>query len=127
MSIQPGDKVEVQDRAGVAELCVDGEQFHVLINNNGLLTVEDEDGFSSFNIPATQVKKVKENRNSQLVNELYEQSDSVSFSIYNADIDKAKMFVSNVNKPQFDERNNVKWFSATNGKITATAFLKGND
>ncbi|EMK2944837.1 hypothetical protein ACT4SM_04695 [Listeria monocytogenes] len=127
MSIQPGDKVEVQDRAGVAELCVDGEQFHVLINNNGLLTVEDEDGFSSFNIPATQVKKMKENRNSQLVNELYEQSDSVSFSIYNADTDKAKMFVSNVNKPQFDERNNVKWFSATNGKITATAFLKGDD
>ncbi|HDM9043267.1 TPA: hypothetical protein P0312_003076 [Listeria monocytogenes] len=127
MSIQPGDKVEVQDRAGVAELCVDGEQFHVLINNNGLLTVEDEDGFSSFNIPATQVKKMKENRNSQLVNELYEQSDSVSFSIYNADTDKAKMFVSNVNKPQFDERNNVKWFSATNGKITATAFLKKED
>ncbi|HFQ6236111.1 TPA: hypothetical protein ACHSD2_003088, partial [Listeria monocytogenes] len=90
MSIQPGDKVEVQDRAGVAELCVDGEQFHVLINNNGLLTVEDEDGFSSFNIPTTQVKKMKENRNSQLVNELYEQSDSVSFSIYNADTDKAK-------------------------------------
>ncbi|WP_341776712.1 hypothetical protein [Listeria monocytogenes] len=127
MSIQPGDKVEVQDRAGVAELCVDGEQFHVLINNNGLLTVEDEDGFSSFNIPATQVKKMKENRNSQLINELYDQSDSVSFSIYNADTDKAKMFVSNVNKPQFDERNNVKWYSASKGKITATAFLKGDD
>ncbi|EAD1061540.1 hypothetical protein BBQ00_12125 [Listeria monocytogenes] len=127
MSIQPGDKVEVQDRAGVAELCVDGEQFHVLINNNGLLTVEDEDGFSSFNIPTTQVKKMKENRNSQLVNELYEQSDSVSFSIYNADTDKAKMFVSNVNKPQFDERNNVKLYSASKGKITATAFLKGDD
>ncbi|EIN3343275.1 hypothetical protein LOS99_000479 [Listeria monocytogenes] len=127
MSIQPGDKVEVQDRAGVAELCVDGEQFHVLINNNGLLTVEDEDGFSSFNIPTTQVKKMKENRNSQLVNELYEQSDSVSFSIYNADTDKAKMFVSNVNKPQFDERNNVKWYSASKGKITETAFLKGDD
>ncbi|EAE6975172.1 hypothetical protein FNQ07_09420 [Listeria monocytogenes] len=127
MSIQPGDKVEVQDRAGVAELCVDGEQFHVLINNNGLLTVEDEDGFSSFNIPTTQVKKMKENRNSQLVNELYEQSDLVSFSIYNADTDKAKMFVSNVNKPQFDERNNVKWYSASKGKITATAFLKGDD
>ncbi|HBI7434929.1 TPA: hypothetical protein K8T93_002536 [Listeria monocytogenes] len=127
MSIQPGDKVEVQDRAGVAELCVDGEQFHVLINNNGLLTVEDEDGFSSFNIPTTQVKKMKENRNSQLVNELYEQSDSLSFSIYNADTDKAKMFVSNVNKPQFDERNNVKWYSASKGKITATAFLKGDD
>lgn len=127
MSIQPGDKVEVQDRAGVAELCVDGEQFHVLINNNGLLTVEDEDGFSSFNIPTTQVKKMKENRNSQLVNELYEQSDSVSFSIYNADTDKAKMFVSNINKPQFDERNNVKWYSASKGKITATAFLKGDD
>ncbi|WP_257003810.1 hypothetical protein, partial [Listeria monocytogenes] len=123
----PGDKVEVQDRAGVAELCVDGEQFHVLINNNGLLTVEDEDGFSSFNIPTTQVKKMKGNRNSQLVNELYEQSDSVSFSIYNANTDKAKMFVSNVNKPQFDERNNVKWYSASKGKITATAFLKGDD
>ncbi|HEM0728793.1 TPA: hypothetical protein U0U50_002331 [Listeria monocytogenes] len=127
MKFKEGDKVEVQDRAGVAELCVDGEQFHVLINNNGLLTVEDEDGFSSFNIPATQVKKMKENRNSQLVNELYEQSDSVSFSIYNADTDKAKMFVSNVNKPQFDERNNVKWYSASKGKITATAFLKGDD
>ncbi|EAE8076140.1 hypothetical protein FKW39_09920 [Listeria monocytogenes] len=127
MSIFAGDKIEVQDRSGVAELCVDGEQFHVLINNNGLLTVEDEDGFSSFNIPTTQVKKMKENRNSQLVNELYEQSDSVSFSIYNADTDKAKMFVSNVNKPQFDERNNVKWYSASKGKITATAFLKGDD
>lgn len=127
MSIQAGDKVEVQDRTGVTDLCVDGEQFYVLINNNGLLTVEDEDGFSSFNIPATKVKKMKENRNSQLVNELYEQSDSVSFSIYNADRDKAKMFVSNVNKPQFDERNNVKWYSASKGKITATAFLKGDD
>ncbi|HBI2160593.1 TPA: hypothetical protein KZH84_002946, partial [Listeria monocytogenes] len=125
MSIFAGDKIEVQDRSGVAELCVDGEQFHVLINNNGLLTVEGEDGFSSFNIPATQVKKVKENRNSQLVNELYDQSDSVNLYIYDVDIDKAKLFVSNVNKPQFDERNNVKWYSASKDKITATAFLKG--
>ncbi|HDU1203433.1 TPA: hypothetical protein REU91_002808 [Listeria monocytogenes] len=127
MSIFAGDKIEVQDRSGVAELCVDGEQFHVLINNNGLLTVEGEDGFSSFNIPATQVKKVKENRNSQLVNELYDQSDSVNLYIYDVDIDKAKLFVSNVNKPQFDERNNVKWCSASKDKITATAFLKGDD
>ncbi|EPZ2262860.1 hypothetical protein ACXLMT_000333 [Listeria monocytogenes] len=127
MSIFAGDKIEVQDRSGVAELCVDGEQFHVLINNNGLLTVEGEDGFSSFNIPATQVKKVKENRNSQLVNELYDQSDSVNLYIYDVDIDKAKLFVSNVNKPQFDERNNVKWYSASKDKITATAFLKGDN
>ncbi|EPJ1906332.1 hypothetical protein ACTE7J_002743 [Listeria monocytogenes] len=127
MSIFVGDKVEVQDRTGVVELCVDGEQFHVLINNNGLLTVEDEDGFSSFNIPATQVKKVKVDSDVKLINELYEQSDAVSFSKYNADIDKANLFVSNVNKPQFDERNNVKWYSASKGKITATAFLKGDD
>lgn len=127
MSIFAGDKIEVQDRSGVAELCVDGEQFHVLINNNGLLTVEDEDGFSSFNIPATQVKKVKVNSDVKLINELYDQSDAVSFSIYNADIGKAKLFVSNVNKPQFDERNNVKWYSASKGKITATAFLKGDN
>ncbi|EAC7448914.1 hypothetical protein APD81_14590 [Listeria monocytogenes] len=127
MSIFAGDKVEVQDRTGVVELCVDGEQFHVLINNNGLLTVEDEDGFSSFNIPATQVKKVKVDSDVKLINELYEQSDAVSFSIYNADIDKANLFVSNVNKPQFDERNNVKWYSASKDKITATAFLKGDD
>ncbi|WP_270992976.1 hypothetical protein [Listeria seeligeri] len=127
MSIQAGDKVEVQDRSGVAELCVDGEQFHVLINNNDLLTVEDEDGFSSFNIPATQVKKVKVNSDVKLINELYDQSDAVSFSIYNADIDKAKLFVSNLGKPQYDENANVKWYSATKGKITATAFLKGDD
>ncbi|EAC3455796.1 hypothetical protein ARO71_14545 [Listeria monocytogenes] len=127
MSIQAGDKVEVQDRSGVAELCVDGEQFHVLINNNGLLTVEDEDGFSSFNIPTTQVKKVKENNNNQLVNELYDQSDSVNFYIYDVDIDKAILFVSNLGKPQYDENANVKWYSATKGKITATAFLKGDD
>ncbi|EHY2315992.1 hypothetical protein MM588_002063 [Listeria monocytogenes] len=127
MSIFAGDKIEVQDRSGVAELCVDGEQFYVLINNDGLLTVQDTDGFSSFNIPATQVKKVKESNNSQLVKELHEQSDSVNFSLYDADIDKAKLFVSNVNKPQFDERNNVKWYSASKGKITATAFLKGDD
>ncbi|EEO6704064.1 hypothetical protein G5775_001143 [Listeria monocytogenes] len=127
MSIIAGDKVEVQDRTGVAELCVDGEQFHVLMNNNDLLTVEDEDGFSSFNIPATQVKKVKESNNSQLVKELHEQSDSVNFSLYDADIDKAKLFVSNVNKPQYDERNNVRWYSASKDKITATAFLKGDD
>ncbi|EAG7819590.1 hypothetical protein BLI87_14725 [Listeria monocytogenes] len=97
------------------------------MNNGGLLTVEDEDGFSSFNIPATQVKKVKVNSDVKLINELYDQSDAVSFSIYNADIDKAKLFVSNVNKPQFDERNNVKWYSASKDKITATAFLKGDD
>ncbi|EJF9291743.1 hypothetical protein M9G88_002974 [Listeria monocytogenes] len=127
MSIQAGDKVEVQDRTGVTDLCVDGEQFYVLINNDGLLTVQDTDGFSSFNIPATQVKKVKVNSDVKLINELYGQSDAVSFSIYNADIDKAKLFVSNVNKPQFDERNNVKWYSASKGKITATAFLKGDD
>ncbi|MBC1388714.1 hypothetical protein HB829_15225 [Listeria innocua] len=127
MSIVAGDKVEVQDRTGVADLCVDGEQLNVLVNNNGLLTIEDTDGFSSFNIPATQVKKVKENRNSQLVNELHEQSDSVSFSLYDADIDKAKLFVSNVNKPQYDERNNVRWYSASKDKITATAFLKGDE
>ncbi|EAC6494470.1 hypothetical protein ACSDIK_05065 [Listeria monocytogenes] len=127
MSIIAGDKVEVQDRTGVAELCVDGEQFHVLMNNNDLLTVEDEDGFSSFNIPATQVKKVKVDSDVKLINELYEQSDAVSFNIYNADIDKAKLFVSNVNKPRFDERNNVKWYSASKDKITATAFLKGDN
>ncbi|HDU7579689.1 TPA: hypothetical protein RF469_000498 [Listeria monocytogenes] len=127
MSIVAGDKVEVQDRTGVADLCVDGEQLNVLVNNNGLLTIEDTDGFSSFNIPATQVKKVKVNSDVKLINELYGQSDAVSFSIYNADIDKAKLFVSNVNKPQFDERNNVKWYSASKGKITATAFLKGDD
>ncbi|HFQ6236199.1 TPA: hypothetical protein ACHSD2_003177, partial [Listeria monocytogenes] len=90
MSIQAGDKVEVQDRTGVTDLCVDGEQFYVLINNDGLLTVQDTDGFSSFNIPATQVKKVKVNSDVKLINELYGQSDAVSFSIYNADIDKAK-------------------------------------
>ncbi|EIW9511445.1 hypothetical protein MHC40_002694 [Listeria monocytogenes] len=127
MSIFAGDKVEVQDRTGVEKYVIDGEQFHVLMNNGGLLTVEDEDGFSSFNIPATQVKKVKVNSDVKLINELYDQSDAVSFSIYNADTDKAKMFVSNVNKPQFDERNNVKWYSASKGKITATAFLKGDD
>ncbi|EED2603660.1 hypothetical protein G7536_002372 [Listeria monocytogenes] len=127
MSIQAGDKVEVQDRTGVTDLCVDGEQFYVLINNDGLLTVQDTDGFSSFNIPATQVKKVKVDSDVKLINELYEQSDAVSFSKYNADIDKANLFVSNVNKPQFDERNNVKWYSASKDKITATAFLKGDD
>ncbi|EPC1860458.1 hypothetical protein ACRXH4_000499 [Listeria monocytogenes] len=127
MSIVAGDKVEVQDRTGVADLCVDGEQLNVLVNNNGLLTIEDTDGFSSFNIPATQVKKVKESNNSQLVKELHEQSDSVSFSLYDADIDKAKLFVSNVNKPQYNERNNVRWYSASKDKITATAFLKGDD
>ncbi|END3024521.1 hypothetical protein ABLZ86_001020 [Listeria monocytogenes] len=127
MSIFAGDKVEVQDRSGVAELCVDGEQFHVLINNNGLLTVEDEDGFSSFNIPATQVKKVKVDSDVKLINELYDQSDSVNLYIYDVDKDKAKLFVSNVNKPQFDERNNGKWYSASKDKITATAFLKGDD
>ncbi|EIA7097353.1 hypothetical protein K7R90_001832 [Listeria monocytogenes] len=127
MSIQPGDKVEVQDRAGVAELCVDGEQFHVLMNNNDLLTVEDEDGFSSFNIPATQVKKVKVDSDVKLINELYDQSDSVNFYIYDVDIDKAILFVSNVAKAEFNEANNEKWFSATNGKITAVAFLKGDD
>ncbi|MDC11111.1 hypothetical protein AA67_14785 [Listeria monocytogenes] len=127
MSIFAGDKVEVQDRTGVAELCVDGEQFHVLINNNGLLTVEDEDGFSSFNIPATQVKKVKVDSDVKLINELYDQSDSVNLYIYDVDKDNAKLFVSNVNKPQFDERNNVKWYSASKDKITATAFLKGDD
>ncbi|EHD1601269.1 hypothetical protein JR510_000559 [Listeria monocytogenes] len=127
MSIIAGDKVEVQDRTGVVELCVDGEQFHVLINNNGLLTVEDEDGFSSFNIPATQVKKVKVDSDVKLINELYDQSDSVNLYIYDVDINKAKLFVSNVNKPEFDERNNVKWYSASKDKITATAFLKGDD
>ncbi|EEO3352479.1 hypothetical protein G5912_002922 [Listeria monocytogenes] len=127
MSIQPGDKVEVQDRSGVAELCVDGEQFHVLINNNGLLTVEGEDGFSSFNIPATQVKKVKVDSDVKLINELYDKSDSVNFYIYDVDIDKAILFVSNVGKAEFNEANNEKWFSATNGKITAVAFLKGDN
>ncbi|EKP7338726.1 hypothetical protein P3888_001093 [Listeria monocytogenes] len=127
MSIQPGDKVEVQDRAGVAELCVDGEQFHVLINNNGLLTVEDEDGFSSFNIPATQVKKMKENRNSQLVNELYEQSKHAHFYLYDTEFANAINFVSAVGEPTYSEVGNTKWFSAENGKITATAFLKEED
>ncbi|HDU6891368.1 TPA: hypothetical protein RF218_001133 [Listeria monocytogenes] len=127
MSIFAGDKVEVQDRTGVAELCVDGEQFHVLINNNGLLTVEDEDGFSSFNIPATQVKKVKVDSDVKLINELYDQSDSVNLYIYDVDKDKAILFVSNVAKAEFNEANNEKWFSATNGKITAVAFLKGDD
>ncbi|WP_322948674.1 hypothetical protein [Listeria monocytogenes] len=127
MSIQAGDKVEVQDRTGVTDLCVDGEQFYVLINNDGLLTVEDTDGFSSFNIPCRQVKKVKVDTNNQIIDELYEQSEHVHFYLYDTEFANAFNFVSTVGEPAYSEVSNTKWFSATNGKITATAFLKGDD
>ncbi|EAC4922946.1 hypothetical protein ARR50_15485, partial [Listeria monocytogenes] len=110
MSIQPGDKVEVQDRAGVTDLCVDGEQFYVLINNDGLLTVQDTDGFSSFNIPCRQVKKVKEE--SQLISELYKEAYDVEFRLYFANVSDATNFVSKVEKPKFEQSMDVKWFSA---------------
>lgn len=125
--INPGDRVEVQDRSGVTDLCVDGEQLFVIVNNNGLLTVEDSDGFSSFNIPASQVKKVKEDRIEVLLNELYEKTTNVSFNLHGADQSNAISFVSIVGKPKYGEGYGTKWFSAENGKIEATAFLKGDE
>ncbi|EDG2730821.1 hypothetical protein GDI02_02540 [Listeria monocytogenes] len=127
MTIQPGDKVEVQDRTGVTDLCVDGEQYYVLINNNGLLTLEDTDGFSSFNISANQVKKMKVDSNSQIIDELYEQSKHAHFYLYDTEFANAINFVSAVGEPTYSEVGNTKWFSAENGKITATAFLKEED
>lgn len=126
--INPGDRVEVQDRTGVTDLCVDGEQLFVIINNNGLLTVEDSDGFSSFNILAKQVKKVKEDRIDVLLNELYERSKKVCFYRYNSSEKEAFDFVSIVGEPEFGNGEyGSKWFSAENGKIEATAFLKGDN
>ncbi|EAE7843986.1 hypothetical protein BMJ43_10890 [Listeria monocytogenes] len=125
--INPGDRVEVQDCSGVTDLCVDGEQLFVIVNNNGLLTVEDSDGFSSFNIPASQVKKVKEDRIEVLLNELYEKTTNVSFNLHGADQSNAISFVSIVGKPKYGEGYGTKWFSAENGKIEATAFLKGDE
>lgn len=125
--INPGDRVEVQDRTGVTDLCVDGEQLFVIVNNNGLLTVEDSDGFSSFNIPATQVKKVKEDRIDVLLNELYERSKSVCFYKYNLNEKEAREFVSIIEEPKYAEGDSSKWFTAKKGKIQATAFLKGDE
>lgn len=125
--INPGDRVEVQDRTGVTDLCVDGEQLFVIVNNNGLLTVEDSDGFSSFNIPASQVKKVKENRIDVLISELHEKATNISFSLHGADQSNAISFVSIVGKPKYGENNGTRWFEAEKGKIEATAFLKGDE
>lgn len=127
MSIQPGDKVEVQDRTGIADWCIDGEQYYVLISNDNLLMLEDTDGFSSFNIPRDQVKKVKEDISHQLLSELYECSDSAKFYIYDTDVDEAISFVSKLGNLVYHEKDNVKWYSANDGKITTTAFLKGED
>lgn len=61
----------------------------------------------------------------KLINELYDQSDSVNLYIYDVDKDKAKLFVSNVNKPEFDERNNVKWYSASKINNRNSIFERG--
>lgn len=125
--INPGDRVEVQDRTGVTDLCVDGEQLFVIVNNNGLLTVEDSDGFSSFNIPTKQVKKVKEDRIDVLISELHEKATNTYFKLHHADLSDAINFVSIVGKPKYNEHKDARWFTATNGKIEATAFLKGDE
>ncbi|HCW3343436.1 TPA: hypothetical protein OXE00_002748 [Listeria monocytogenes] len=61
MSIQPGDKVEVQDRAGVEKYVIDGEIYRVIgLHQSGMLKIQDNDGFSEIFIPRSQVKKVVE-------------------------------------------------------------------
>ncbi|MCX77469.1 hypothetical protein DXQ21_00170 [Listeria monocytogenes] len=125
--INPGDRVEVQDRTGVTDLCVDGEQLFVIGNINGLLTVEDSDGFSSFNIPSSQVKKVKEDRIDILMSELYERATNVEFILHRTDFSNAISFVSIVGEPKYDENDGARWFTAENGKIKAVAFLKGDN
>lgn len=61
MSIQPGDKVEVQDRTGVEKYVIDGEIYVVIgSHQSGMLKIQDNDGFSEIFIPRSQVKKVVE-------------------------------------------------------------------
>ncbi|AVU89686.1 Gp55 (fragment) [Listeria monocytogenes] len=61
MSIQPGDKVEVQDRSGVEKYVIDGEIYKVIgLNQGGMLKLQDNDGFSEIFIPRNQVKKFVE-------------------------------------------------------------------
>ncbi|EKB1221280.1 hypothetical protein ONC83_002843 [Listeria monocytogenes] len=64
MSIQPGDKVEVQDRSGVEKYVIDGEIYKVIGSyQSGMLKLQDNDGFSEIFIPRNQVKKVVEDVN----------------------------------------------------------------
>ncbi|HAC2796002.1 hypothetical protein [Listeria monocytogenes] len=64
MSIQAGDKVEVQDRTGVEKYVIDGEIYKVIGSyQSGMLKLQDNDGFSEIFIPRNQVKKVVEDVN----------------------------------------------------------------
>ncbi|EAF0949785.1 XRE family transcriptional regulator [Listeria monocytogenes] len=67
------------------------------------------------------------NGTSAKIEKLYSQSEHVHFQIYNASEKEAREFVSNIGEPKYDEHNGTQWFEATNGKIEATAFLKGDD
>ncbi|MBC6169232.1 hypothetical protein [Listeria seeligeri] len=61
MSIQAGDKVEVQDRTGVEKYVIDGELYTVIkLYESGMLQIQDDDGFGEIFIPRNQVKKVVE-------------------------------------------------------------------
>ncbi|EAC9742599.1 TPA: hypothetical protein K8H41_002994 [Listeria monocytogenes] len=64
MSIQAGDKVEVQDRTGVEKYVIDGEIYRVIgSHQSGMLKIQDIDGFGVIFIPCNQVKKVVEDVN----------------------------------------------------------------
>lgn len=49
------------------------------------------------------------------------------FHKYDCTTNEAKAFVSLVGTPKFDGTEDVQWYNATNGKISATAFLKESE
>lgn len=67
------------------------------------------------------------NETSAKIEKLYSRSEYAHFKIYNASEKEAREFVSNIGEPEYYEHDSTRWFTATNGKIEATAFLKGDE
>ncbi|MBC1233652.1 hypothetical protein [Listeria booriae] len=58
---------------------------------------------------------------------LLNECKTTQFYKYDCTTSEAKAFVSLVGTPEFNGTEDVQWYSATNGKIRATAFLKESE
>lgn len=56
--------------------------------------------------------------------ELYHATEHVTFSAYDRTKKEAFALVKKLGEPNFHERDQIKWFTCGNKKMTVTSFLK---
>ncbi|WP_088840670.1 hypothetical protein [Listeria sp. ILCC797] len=122
--IKCDDLVEIQDRTGVEEFCIDGETYKVIAKVDGTLTLQDISGFSKFNIPEMQVKVNKKALSGSDILHIMRQADTIHFYKHECTIDEAYNFSKKIGNPQFVKSGKIAWFDSNNDNVSITAFLK---